>query len=233
MKRLLIVGLLVLLAACNRVQTKAPLFGPEDARGAPVLREGVWLVEGETLFLTEIEKPARCRVDVAKPTSRWPKCARWLLVRDGRLHQYMRGEGKGESGWAVQGFLIAATQPTILQTAGSIETWPVDPETEAGDPSHQYFVLAPTAADPEGRTVAFDTWPVLCGPHPTGKPGKGESARFLTRELHPGLTAEPVDGADPNNCMTTSREALLSAAAASRGWHGEPLKVRWVRDSYP
>jgi len=225
--------LLASLSACNRVYSAAPVFTEADATGAPVLREGLWLIEGGTVLLTAVEAPARCRLDTSKPAQRWPKtCATAVVIRDGRLLQYFP-EPKGPGGWAVQPFLLTGGEPSIFQMSspeipGAPEE-PADPAAPAAPPRLSYMTLKPTALDAAGKVVAFDIWPVLCGPYPPRKKKlkKDETQRYLTLELNPGLTE------DGNDCLTDSKDALRAAAKLSPGWEGEALHIRWVRETYP
>lgn len=228
MRILLGLCVVLLLGGCNRVYTPGPLFTEADGAATPALRDGVWLVDGQTYLLNELGRGGRCRVDTSKPVTRWKKCATWLLIRDGQILQ-LSGKGK-QVGWTVATYRAVGGEPQILQFDDHPEVYGA-PEEPADDqpptpPRFAYFGLAPGQIDADGKATAFESWPVLCGPYPP-ETKKGEETRFLTLELHPGLVE------DGNNCTTTSKDAVRAAAAASRAWYGEPMRARWIRDTYP
>lgn len=207
----------LLLGACNRVHSPEPLFSQADGVAAPALREGVWLVDGVSYALEPLGRVERCKVDTSKPVTRWKTCATWLLIRDGQILQLSTDRKEPE--WAVISYLAVSGAPQILQV--------VDPSVDPGTlPMFDYFALTPTQVDAEGKAIAFESWPVQCGPNPPPTK-KGENQRYLTLELNPGLIE------DGNNCTAQSKEAVRAAAEASRSWQGEPMRARWIRDTYP
>lgn len=212
MRVLLGLCLALLLGACNRVHSDRPLFFADAGPDAPRLREGLWVLETG-------DEP--CRFDTARPVNRWPKCADWMLVRDGALVGYTRPEkGKAPSpgDWATVPYVLAAGAPPVLQVA----------MTDDGKVDHQFFGVAATSG-PVSAITAFAAWPVYCGPPPP-KPAKGEKARFVSLEPLPGM----IVGDD--NCAAESAAAVLNAAGPSRSWAEGEHEVggaRWVRDTYP
>jgi hypothetical protein len=212
--RLLLVAVLLLgLTACNRVVTSTPLFTAADAAGAPVLRDGVWLME-------EAPDPddEACVFNTRRSVKRWPDCADWVLIRDGEVRMSNKGgkAGKGKEAWAGMPLLVVGGEPVLLQL-GQIDEDPARTE-------YSYMGFAPTRQDATGKVVAFDYWMTLCGPPPPQ--GEGQPSRYLTWELLPGLTGVG------DNCTTTSRDAVRRATTASRQW-GDGETMRWVRDTYP
>lgn len=243
MRRALMLCALLMLAACNRVHTAAPMFTPDDAKGAPVLRDGVWLFESEARFSvfqwpSDSKKP--CRPDLRLPAHRWRDCAGWVLVRDGQMLVFSSSGSSRDDPrfWLVQPFLIARGDPLVMQfrdvdEALNAELFQKERERaaqdgepfESPDSDYTYFGISTGARDAEGRVVAIEAWPALCGPHPDSSGRKrGEQPDYLTRELMPGLTAEG------QNCRAASREVVLESIRRSREWESEPIRLRWIRD---
>jgi hypothetical protein len=206
--------LLLGLTACNRVITPTPLFTAADAAGAPVLRDGVWLMEEAA----DPDDDEACVVNTRRPVKRWPDCANWLLLREGEVVMSNQGgkAGRGKEEWVSMPLLVVGGEPALLQL-GQLDEDPARTE-------YSYMGFAPTRRDDAGRVVAFDYWMTLCGPPPPQ--GEGQPSRYLTWELLPGLT-----GAG-DNCTTTSKDAVRQATAASQAWGGGE-SMRGVRDSYP
>lgn len=217
MRIAIVLGLALLLGACNRVHTSQPLFFASDAPDAPRLRDGVWLIE-TSLALAEAEgKP--CRVDTRRPVTRWPDCAEWALVRGGVLMGYEKGEKGGEPRWESMAYVLAAGDPPVLQLATTEDDGKLD---------YLYFGLRVTDGADDGRIEAYQHWPVLCGPPPPEGTKKADGTpRYATLEPLPGLTV--VD----DNCTTDQPSAVLAAAAASPQWTAPVGGARWIRDSYP
>jgi len=207
MRRLLGLCLMLLLGACNRVITDAPLFFAADAQGAPVLREGVWLID---------EEPD-CPFDAREPVAAWPDCADWVLIRDGEMLGFdeEKGEKNGQGEWQSIPFVLAAGDPPVLQLALLKEEIP----------GYWYFGVEPTRLDDEGRVTAFVSWPVLCGPPPPEP--RGEEPRFVTLEPLPGMTIRD------QNCTTDQPQAVRAAARVSRAWESDTDAARWVKARYP
>lgn len=208
------------LTACNRVVTTTPVFSVQDAASAPKLRDGLWMVEGETVASSYDRSSGDdevCVFDMRRPVTRWPDCAEWVLVRDGEI-LHPGGAKKAKPEWQSTPMVLAAGDPLILQ-AGMID------EEDPAETEYGYFGITVTQADERGRVIAFDHWMTLCGPPPPQ--GKGEATRYLTWDLLPGLTAEG------DNCTTASKDAVRGATVASRAWSKGRSSLRWVRDSYP
>src|SRR4051794_8822579 len=59
----------VMLSGCNMVYSERPLFAPRDARGAPVLRTGLW-----------VKPKLDCKYDASKPAAAIDECAEPLVI---------------------------------------------------------------------------------------------------------------------------------------------------------
>ena len=216
MRVLLGLCLVLVLGGCNRVVTPTPLFSQADAAGAPVLRDGLWLLENKVDIQLFASNDDRCRVDTRKPVNRWPACASWVLVRGNEMLGY-RGVQEASLAWESMPFVLAAGDPPVLQVG--------DPGDDSASISYSYFGVGQVERGNDGRATAITVWTVDCGPPPAQV--KGEPTRFLTRDLLPGLIA------DGDNCTAESPSAVRGAATASRAWNTEPGRLRWIRDTYP
>lgn len=215
MRSILIAAVAVLsLAACNRVQTDHPLFATADAAGAPVLKDGVWLLENKSGFDLMIDRDdaSECRIDARKAPSRWPDCAVWLIVEGGQMRVPRRDE-KNRLTWDLQLLTVTGGEPPILQV-GDVD--------EDGERTFTYYGMKPTTSA-DGKVTAFEAWTVDCGPPPPQ--GDGQPTRYLTWELSPGLVAKG------DNCTTESKDAVRTAATASTAWQ-TPGRLTWVTDRY-
>lgn len=205
-----VVALMLMLGACNRVVTDQPLFVASDAPDAPKLREGVWIFSQN---LDENDKP--CRVDTRKPATKWPKCVEWALVRNGEM---LAKADKGDSEWRSGPYVLAAGPLPALQF----------PSDDEGKQTYEYYSLDVTRRADDGRIEAFGLRPVLCGPPPPADAKNPDgSTRYATLEPLRGMT---IVG---DNCTTDSPAAVVAAAAASRDWQPVFIEPRWVRDTYP
>ena len=218
---------LTLLGACNVVLTKEPLFKPADAAGAPTLRPGVWL-----LFL----RPD-CKVDTAKPFVEWPDCAGGALVGDGEI----AGHKSGAPPDVLERVpvVLAAGQPRIAQLPVDIDTSASASATASGGATasasasgggraqpYGYAAVRPTKSDAEGHIVAFNYWPVACGPPPPKDKNGADTAAGTLHPL-PGMEMKPGDPI----CTTASKDVLRAAAKASEAWSDQPIpEARWIRD---
>jgi len=197
------------LSACNLVTTTEPMFGPEDALGAPPLRNGLW---------ANIE--ADCKVDLRKPASRWPDCASRVVIEDGILY------GKDDDSEEEQelAFVLAATDPRILQIRM------VDEDKKPVRTVFFYVGMDPRKFDAQGRIIEYAAWLVQCGPPPPkdAKRPDGEP-QYGTLEPFPGMMMdEKMSG-----CSPVDGSALAAAAAASLKLDPKATSgavSRWVRD---
>jgi hypothetical protein len=227
-----VVASLALLAACNMVITKKPLFSAADEVGAPALRPGVWLLQADP----------DCHVDTAKPLGEWPDCSGGVVVAAGQI---TGRDTDHPSKMEVTPFTLAAGSPRIAQVLVSVDVSvhaDVSASADSGggvtgststttssDASkgkvYAYAGARPTKSDDAGLITAFSFWPVQCGPPPP-KDAKGNDVASAT--LHPlrGLEMKPGD----TNCTTQSKDVLFAAARASEPWATSLGTAHWVRD---
>jgi hypothetical protein len=207
--------LILLLGGCGLAVSDKPMFTDADAKGAPPLENGVWLMPNKD----ENDEAQPCAVDVAQPVSTWPKCVDWALYRDGQWF-----ERDGETG--------IATKPmaaSVLITGGDVAIVQVrfdDPDGDAASSGEApsppiYFFAAfadkPVAADAKLRTVKL--WVVACGIHKPNTAGTDEDApEELVR----------FAGFD-EDCRPDSVEALRAAARMSRTPNSKFAHFRWAR----
>jgi hypothetical protein len=197
------------LSACNIVATKQPLFTQADA-SPHHLRDGVWEPKPDS---------DKCVFDESTPVDSWPECVDPVLVRNGELLSWQRGAKVWKSDDTSK-VLIVAGDPLILQLYD---------KPEQSDPVYLYAGLDPKF-DAEGRIIAFQAWPVVCGPPPPPAPGQKASDDALaagTKTPFPGMTMDEKG----QSCTTTDPAALRNAARASRALVKKDLPaMRWIRD---
>lgn len=207
----LIVATALLLGGCNNfVHSSRPWFTEADARQAPAVRSGWWVVSDPL-----------CRFSSAEaPSSTWPKCVtRFLLPPGDRLILQGNESTRFE-------YLLAPGQPLIVQglTPGDDRAEP--PRAD----EYGYLGLQPRQRDPQGRITAFDLWFVLCGPprRTHGEP----SPIDRTDRPWPGLVIED----EAAGCTARDVEALRGAARRSKrsgALSADHNLVRWIRDWRP
>jgi len=141
-----------------------------------------------------------CDFDASQPEDEWTECAVWVVVRNsGR--ELLLSDGKGQT--ERHDVIIASGNPPIIQGK-----W-ID---EAKEPRAAYFgfyglewqQLAPDVF------AAASTWPVQCGI-------QAQSSSAI--RPFPGISAE---------CRPSSKEAIRSAAAASRTAE-QVVRWQWLR----
>jgi hypothetical protein len=228
LRLILTVACLALLSACNVVMTKEPLFAQADGAGAPTLRQGVWL------FFKEPD----CKLDESKPFTEWPDCAGGGYVTAGNV----RGHKSNAPPDQLEDtpFVLAAGDPRIMQLQVDVDLSAQASASASGDatasasaspPVHArpygYGAVRPTKLDDQGRIIAFDLWPVQCGPPPP-KNKNGEDVAPATLKPLPGIEMKPGDAI----CSTKSITALRGAARASEAWAPQPrTESHWIRDA--
>jgi hypothetical protein len=142
-----------------------------------------------------------CLFDFAKPESEWPECAFWIVVRDSGTELRVE-DGKGQTQRV--GGLFANGSPAIVQGE-----W-IDEAKKPLKAYYAFYGLEPRNVGSDGRFTAATLWPVECGIQ--DKPN-GEIRPF------PGISPE---------CRPTSKDAIRSAAAASRK-SDEAREWHWLR----
>jgi hypothetical protein len=215
---------LAMLAACNMVITKTPLFSAADEAGAPALRPGVWL------FQTDPD----CHVDTAKPLAEWPDCAGGAVVAAGQITgRDSSNPGKME----VTPFTLAAGTPRIAQVLVSVDVSvhaDVSASADSGgnvtaqtssttssdaskEKAYGYAGARPTKFDEAGAITAFSFWPVQCGPPPP-KDANGNDTASAT--LHPlaGLEMKPATPTAPPPRKTPSSPPPRPASHGRHRW---------------
>lgn len=252
----------LLLAACtNMVRSQAPWFDPINAAGAPPLRDGVWAAVapdcrfdadrpleqwpgcaqgrvirgGEQLALNSVRsEDADGRQTWAQYD--WSSEALVLAAGDPRINQRACGEPLGEK---------AEVAPAAARNVAASRNEDGSPATPAAEPTGRspideavsrliycYAGVRAEVLDPEGRIVAFTTWPIWCGPLP--RRAEGEKDFTVTDAPFPGLT---VLG---EYCVAEDAAALRRAAVASETLlgseevNGTPglARFRWIRDGW-
>lgn len=217
-KALLALGAAMSLSACNMVVSEKPWF---DAPSGAQLRDGLWANL----------QTANCKVEDTAPIADWPECATPMLVT-GTSYS---GPPNGPNGrtappdkWQALPHVLVGGDPQIdqllLEPNGEVS----DPNAFGGKPIYLYLALRPAARDGEGRIIAAERWPVLCGPAPKAPRQVNGKPVFTSEKPFKGIKAEG------DACVATDVDSLRGAAAASEKVSLEAgfTKVysRWVRD---
>lgn len=205
-------GALLLLGGCNNyVRSSQPWFTDADARQAPAVRSGWWVM-----------RDPDCRFSAEAPSAAWPECVEPVLLPPGdRLVLRSDEPPRGE-------YLLAPGEPLIVQvlTGGDDKAEPPTAD------EYSYYGLRPRQRDPQGRITTFDVWLVLCGPPPRRTHGDAFGDR--TRQPWPGLEMD----AGTAGCTARDVEALRGAARRSKrlgerhGGDQTPV-FQWIRDWRP
>jgi hypothetical protein len=205
------------LGGCNVVQTTTPLYTAADAKGAPLLKPGLWRTEGVCARQTPpsptcVEPPLMVSAD------------RFSVVIPPNVPAEQRNSEIGRI--VQQGFPyeLIATDPLVLQTNAHGPDTPGGPATD----HYVYAVLEPLERDPDGRIIAAQFWLVQCGPAP--KPGDAnygasDDEHYVTNHPLPGLTMVG------EMCAPRDRKAFEAAAKAGRSLSDTPYRVRRVQDA--
>jgi hypothetical protein len=177
MKRLLILALLPLLAACSMVGSEQPLFKASE-RAAWPLKPGVWALLDEE---RKCKKPADTRY------ARWPECAIPVLVRADKVF-IPKGAAIDED--ASLPYLLAGGDPMILQFTG--------PEDRAPDePPYAYLAVRATKADGTEARVAFPECPRQDAPPTPGLKLTSKGCLASTASIVRQLAANPKNESAP------------------------------------
>ena len=217
-KALLAMGAALSLSACNMVVSEKPWF---DAPSGAQLRDGLW---------ANLQTPD-CKVDAAAPIAEWPDCASPMLIT-GTSYS---GPPNGADGRSVSPDKWQALPHVLVGGDPHVDQLRLDPDPKAPQPNgwgnkplYLYLALRAVARDGEGRIIAAERWPVLCGPMPKKPREKNGVPIFTSEKPFKGIRVEG------DACFAESAEALRAAAAASEAaaLEGGFTKVssRWVRD---
>jgi len=142
-----------------------------------------------------------CKFDSSLSESRWPGCAMWIVARPQGELLLQNGKGEGQPGR----FVIAKDQPPVVQLL-----WR-DEAKEDGKTFYVFFGLEPGQVQTDGTFVTAFSWDVMCG---VKDPSSSEI------EPYPGITPE---------CRPSSKDAVRSAALASRANAEMAMRWRWLR----
>jgi hypothetical protein len=217
-------GALLVLGGCNTVYSDKPLFGSQDAAGAPRLKPGIWLRYQALNGLFEHD----CRVDPNKPVRKWPDCAGWVLVRETDL--LTLGHDEGKQVWLSDVYVLANGRPRILQTTSrDITEGGARAPAEGEEPQSRYSGLVPIAQDANGDITAYRTWEAQCGPPDETEYPENSGTHPTTLAPLPGLTMSE----DGQSCVVKDQDAVRRSVVVSEAWdtyHGEP---RWIREPRP
>jgi hypothetical protein len=177
------------LTACNMALSDHPMLSGEP-KSAIKFKDGVWAAEDPD-----------CKFNVKRPARRWPKCANWLVIDNGKVV----GGPDAKPGEVPVEFVIAEGEPPILE-------FPLTDEGEKTPKGYAYLAIEPTASDAGGAT-AINLWGVACGT---------ERVPGSTREI------DPYPGID-KDCHPQSVSALRAAAVASRPSAAKVGRMKWIR----
>src|SRR6185369_9294110 len=85
--------------------------------------------------------------------------------------------------------MVAVGDPSIVQIVIPAELAKAAKDFPGGGASVLYAAIKPTHTDDNGQVIAFEGWPVECGP-PSAPPRKAEDGsdiRFVTKQPLPGV----------------------------------------------
>jgi len=177
------------LTACNMAISDHPMLAAEQ-RSTIKFKGGLWAAEDSD-----------CQFNVKRPARRWPKCATWLVIENGKVV----GGPEAKPGEVPVELVIAEGEPPILE-------FPLKDEGERTAKGYAYLAIEPTGRDPGGVTT-INLWAVACGT---------EKVPGSTREI------DPYPGID-KDCQPQSVGALRAAAIASRPNHQKVGRMKWIR----
>jgi hypothetical protein len=183
------------LGGCGMVSSDRPLFGPLDARGAPVLKPGLWA----------LVQPG-CKFNLRSSPKKWPDCAQAAELHDG-VAVLIRQDTKSDVEHETT-YLLAAGDPAILQVQGP---------KEEGRPRapYVYFGIRPLASDLDGVIIRARIWPAYCArPQQAGVPAAPRAKAKPAKAL-----AGLVPGKGPNaNCLARGQAPVRNAVTQSEAW---------------
>lgn len=210
MRRLVLIGALLLLGGCNMVMTTTPLFTKADEGGSPGLRPGVWAGDGS----------GPCAFDEKTSVVDWPSCANGAIIGEGVVRSWQDKPGGGTQ--TSSDYILVNGDPRILQ----VHAVELAPGSGLSVSAYLYAGLRPTKVDDHGRITAYSAWLVMCGPPPPPTAADGGKISYGTHDPLPEMVMDK--GGD--DCTTSSTLALRNAAAASVKFGADLGTSRWVRD---
>lgn len=200
---------MLLLGGCGVAVSDKPMLTEHDIVGAPQFENGVW-------WFADASEDNDCVFESAQPVSKWPKCADWVLHRNGIW--FVRD---GESGIAIK----SVPDSAVSISSGDVAIVQLfDPNNvaapEDADPTPYSFVAFAnrSTATEKLRSVSF--WIVMCGTYARRRaPEDDETAEEFVR--YPGFDEK---------CQPASLNVLRDAAEKSRSAQGAPLlRFQWLR----
>lgn len=202
----------LMLAACNQVYTRQPLFSEAHEVGDPEFRPGLWSVSGYN---------EDCKFDIRRPLRDWPDCAIGVEFRRGQMF-FITGHDRA----LAQTLRFVDGDPILIQGKWHTDVLkdPRAPEPkDADNPFYGwvYYAVTPGRTDGGGKMMEAKLVQAQCGPLPAAPAGK--PAPKLTDRPYPGLVVVR------DNCQAKDLDTVKQALRLSAG-QGEPRTLKWVRD---
>jgi len=146
---------MISLGACNAAISNGPVFTDSQRSGVRV-EDGLWVAE-----------VPKCRFDASLPRQQWPKCAMWLLLKDGKIIE------DPDSNDNPANMLIVEGRPTIIQMSV--------------DDREGYGFAAFDAPSTTSRLRQLTAWIVKCGTEEKSSKGSAEIHPFggFDKNCHP------------------------------------------------
>jgi hypothetical protein len=199
-------GAALLLGGCNMITSPTPMFSGADVLGQAQMRPGVWT-----------QDQTSCPFDERQPMDAWPHCAGGWVARPGGVLAAPGGDPKPALHFYPT--LLVAGDPPILQVRAD--------DKPGAPPTYIYMGVKVLKTDAEGRIIAYQDWPALCGPPPPTD-ANGPTHNGQTLQPFAGLV---LDKDDPN-CVASSPAPIRISAARSEAWREKDAidHAHWVRD---
>ena len=221
MRRLMILLVLPLLAACNQVYSRLPLVSEAREQGDPEFRPGLWKVGSDGA------DPLNCSFDIKKPERDWPSCAVGAEVRRGQVF-FVSGHNRA----LAETYRLIDGPPILMQLHlhADILTDPRVPEPKDTDnPFYGWTYAAITVlkTDAAARITEAQMVQADCGPLPSNTDPPSPASRpvplNVTSRPYAGLT---IVGA---NCVAKDLDTVKNALVQSARIKS-PVPMRWIRD---